>query len=79
MKREYVTIFEEFLKNLDIPLPNDKGRGELFKINLDKIMLEEGMDFDFLVKNTEGYSGADISTVKIFYKFLKKRSVEKPL
>ncbi len=48
---------------LDIPLPNEKGRKELFKINLQKIPLSDNVDFDYLVKSTEGYSGADISTV----------------
>ena len=51
------------LKFLDIPLPTEKGRRELFKINLRGIDLEEGIDWELLVKMTDGYSGADISNV----------------
>jgi len=54
----------------------------LFKINLQsknrisfpnflEIKIDENVDFDYLVKNTEGYSGADISTVKnLFHIFI---------
>ena len=47
-----------------IPLPTEKGRDELFKINLNKVQVEEDIDFKDLVKRTEGFSGADISIVK---------------
>jgi katanin p60 ATPase-containing subunit A1 len=51
---------------LDIPLPTEKGRLELFKINLRGIQLSEEhsiVDWPKLVSLTEGYSGADISNV----------------
>ena len=48
---------------IDIPLPTEKGRSELFKINLRGMPLEENIDWDYLIKVTEGYSGADISNV----------------
>jgi proteasome regulatory subunit len=48
---------------IDIPLPNEIGRNELFKINLKNIKLDEKVVFEYLVQHTEGYSGADISTV----------------
>ncbi len=48
---------------IDIPLPTDKGRRELFKINLRGIDLEDNIDWELLVKLTDGYSGADISNV----------------
>lgn len=35
----------------------------MFKINLKDVKLEEGIDFEKLVKLTEGYSGADISNL----------------
>ena len=50
-------------KRIYIPLPTDKGRQELFKINLRGINLSEDIDWSQLVKVTEGYSGADISNV----------------
>lgn len=49
---------------IDIPLPTDKGRRDLFKINLRGIQIEESsIDWELLVKVTDGYSGADISNV----------------
>ena len=48
---------------LDIPLPSEKGRKKLFEINLKQIKVEEKIDWDHLVKHTQGYSGADISNV----------------
>ena len=59
MKKEYVRI----IKFIDIPLPNDKGREEMFKINLKGTDIDENVDFNYLVKNTEGYSGSDIANV----------------
>jgi katanin p60 ATPase-containing subunit A1 len=48
---------------IDIPLPTDKGRDELFKINLRGMQLDEDIDWKKLVDITEDYSGADISNV----------------
>jgi len=50
-------------KRIYIPLPNEFGRKELFRINLKGIKLDENVDFDVLVKSSEGYSGADIASV----------------
>lgn len=50
-------------KRIYIPLPNEKGRIQLFKINLKGIKLDESVSFDQLTKKTKGYSGADISNV----------------
>ena len=47
-------------------MPTEKGRRDLFKINLKGIELAEEngeIDWDKLVKMTDGYSGADISNV----------------
>lgn len=49
--------------SLDIPLPTEKGREELFKINLRGIALSEDIDWKKLITITDGYSGADISNV----------------
>lgn len=56
-----------FEKRVYIPLPNDKGREELFKINLENIKLSDDIDIKKLVSLTDGYSGADISNVNSFY------------
>eukprot|EP00347_Sterkiella_histriomuscorum_P020741 403336650 len=50
-------------KRIYIPLPTEKGREELFKINLRHIPLNEDINWQKLVDITDGYSGADISNV----------------
>ena len=50
-------------KRIYIPLPNDKGREQLFMINLKGSKLAEDVLFKELIKKTKGYSGADISNV----------------
>ncbi len=51
------------LKILDIPLPNEKGRLEMFRINLKSVSVSDDVNWEKLVSVTEGYSGADISNV----------------
>ena len=50
-------------KRIYIPLPNELGRKQLFDINLRKIHLQPNIDYEKLIKITDGYSGADISNV----------------
>ena len=53
-------------KRIYIPLPTEKGRLELFKINLRSVDLSNengGIDWEYLTKVSEGYSGADITCV----------------
>ena len=50
-------------KRIYIPLPNELGRSELFKINIRGVTASEDVDWDKLVKKTKGYSGADIANV----------------
>ena len=52
-----------FEKRVYIPLPNDVGRQEMFKINLKGVTLGNDVNIDELVKLTDGYSGADIANV----------------
>lgn len=52
-----------FEKRVYIPLPNKIGRLQMFRINLKGVELAKDVNFDELVKLTEGYSGADISNV----------------
>lgn len=66
LRREYVRLYViNFYE--DIPLPTEKGRHDLFHINLKGIPLSEEsegkIDWEHLVKVTEGYSGADICSV----------------
>eukprot|EP01016_Furgasonia_blochmanni_P054563 TRINITY_DN9007_c0_g1_i2.p2 TRINITY_DN9007_c0_g1~~TRINITY_DN9007_c0_g1_i2.p2 ORF type:complete len:262 (+),score=70.05 TRINITY_DN9007_c0_g1_i2:442-1227(+) len=50
-------------KRIYIPLPEENGRLELFKLYLREVKLADDLNWDYLVKNTEGYSGADIFNV----------------
>jgi len=52
-----------FEKRIYIPLPNEKGREECFKLNLMGEQLHENVDIKKLVASTGGYSGADIANV----------------
>ena len=52
-----------FEKRVYIPLPNEKGRMQLFNLNLKKIEVDKNINYDKLVKLTDGYSGADICNV----------------
>jgi katanin p60 ATPase-containing subunit A1 len=50
-------------KRIYIPLPGEEGRKQLFMINLKDIRMDADINWDYLVKKTDGYSGADISNV----------------
>ena len=52
-----------FEKRVYIPLPNEKERLQLFNLNLKKIEVDKNINYDKLVKLTDGYSGADICNV----------------
>jgi katanin p60 ATPase-containing subunit A1 len=52
-----------FEKRIYIPLPNEKGREELFKLNLKNVKLADNIEISQLVEASKGYSGADISNV----------------
>jgi katanin p60 ATPase-containing subunit A1 len=65
LRREFVSV-HQLIYTLDIPLPTEKGRRELFKINLRDIKISEdngGIDWERLIKETDGYSGADVTCV----------------
>jgi katanin p60 ATPase-containing subunit A1 len=44
-------------------LPSEKGRRKLFDINLRQLKIDEKVDWETLVKLTDGYSGADLANV----------------
>ena len=50
-------------KRIYIPLPNEIGREELFKINLKGMPVADDVDWKELIKMTDGYSGADLANV----------------
>ena len=49
-------------KRIYIPLPTQVGRRELIRINLKNEKTDE-IDFEEIVKQTDGYSGADIANL----------------
>ena len=49
-----------FDKVLLVQAPDDGARREIFKVHTLDMPLAKDVDFDYLVKNTGGYSGADI-------------------
>jgi katanin p60 ATPase-containing subunit A1 len=50
-------------KRIYIPLPTAVGRDQLFKINLRGIKIDESIEWDELIRITDGYSGADLANV----------------
>jgi hypothetical protein len=73
-KREYVLRISLFLFVyilLDIPLPDAPARKELFNINLRGINVDPSVNIDELVVKSEGYSCADITSVRLEWSDLK--------
>ncbi|WAR09386.1 KTNA1-like protein [Mya arenaria] len=50
-------------KRIYIPLPTEKGREELLKINLKEVPLAPDVDLAAVAATLDGYSGADITNV----------------
>ncbi|KAM9779024.1 katanin p60 ATPase-containing subunit A1 isoform X1 [Syngnathus typhle] len=50
-------------KRIYIPLPSEKGRVELLRINLKELEVASDVDLDKIAEQMEGYSGADITNV----------------
>ncbi len=48
---------------IDIPVPDEEGRGEIFKVHLRDKPLEAAIDVNDLGRKTAGFSGADIAGV----------------
>jgi transitional endoplasmic reticulum ATPase len=52
-----------FDREIEIPVPDKKGRKEIFEIHIRRMPLEKDVDLDKLAEITYGYVGADISSV----------------
>ncbi|MDH2907891.1 MAG: CDC48 family AAA ATPase [Candidatus Nitrosotalea sp.] len=48
---------------IEVPLPDKKGRENIFKIHTKKKPLTANLDFKKLVEQTDGYSGAEIESM----------------
>jgi transitional endoplasmic reticulum ATPase len=52
-----------FDRIIEVPLPDTKGRENIFKIHTRKKPLADGINFAKLVQSTDGFSGAEIEGV----------------
>ena len=52
-----------FDRQIFVDLPDIRERAEIFQVHLKPIKKVEGLDLDFLAKQTPGFSGADIANV----------------
>jgi len=52
-----------FDRLIEIPLPDLRGRYEIFKIHTRRMPLDKDVDLPYLAKRTEGASGADIKMI----------------
>ena len=52
-----------FDRQIFVDLPDIRERAEIFQVHLAPIKKVEGIDLDFLAKQTPGFSGADIANV----------------
>lgn len=70
-----------FDRQINVELPELEERKAIFKVHLSPIKLSEGVDVDFLARQTPGFSGADIANVcneaALIAARRKKQQVEK--
>ena len=52
-----------FDRQIFVDLPDIRERAEIFQVHLTPLKKVEGLDLDFLAKQTPGFSGADIANV----------------
>ncbi len=52
-----------FDRVIEVPLPDEKGRENIFKIHTKKKPLDSDVNISKLVEQTNGFSGADIEAV----------------
>ncbi|KAJ1913955.1 26S proteasome subunit rpt4 [Mycoemilia scoparia] len=50
-------------RKIEIPLPNEQGRMEILKIHAEKINKDKDIDFEPVVKLSDGFNGADLRNV----------------
>jgi len=48
---------------IEVPLPNDQGLGEIFKIHIRNMSLDKNIKTEALLKKMKGFSGAEIKAV----------------
>jgi len=53
--------FGRFSQECVIGVPNDEGRAQILKIHSRNLKLEDNIDFNKIIQDTQGYVGADIA------------------
>jgi proteasome regulatory subunit len=48
---------------IEVPLPNDQGLGEIFKIHIRNMSLDKNIKTEALLKKMKGFSGAEVKAV----------------
>lgn len=70
-----------FDRQIYVDMPDINERKEIFKVHLKPLKLVEGLDIDFLSKQTPGFSGADIANLcneaALIAARHKKKAIEK--
>ncbi len=54
-----------FDRLIEVPPADEKGRREIFQVHLRGMNVADNIDFDYLVKESDGFSGAEIRNVCI--------------
>jgi transitional endoplasmic reticulum ATPase len=72
-----------FDKLVFVSTPDEEGRKEIFKKNLEGVPGSDNLDYEVLAEKTEGFSGADISSIcqEVKLEYLRKKisGKEEPL
>lgn len=50
-------------RKIEIPLPNEQGRLEILKIHAKKVNKSGDIDYEAIVKLSDGFNGADLRNV----------------
>lgn len=58
-----IAALRRFERKILVPMPNTETRAQIIKLSSGKNHLLKDDDFQYLAKNTEGYSGSDLSTL----------------
>lgn len=56
-------FIRRFQKRIYVPLPDEQGRQELFRITTRSLRLAPDVDMGYLVKLTDGYTGSDLTDI----------------
>ena len=60
---KYFIYLGRLHKLISIQLPDDKSRMAIFQVYLTKTSVAEDIDMNYLVSETKGYNGADLSNI----------------